>query len=166
MKKILALVLTVVLLAAATVSAFAVDSPTAQGPALAATADNVADCFIIPWADRDQLADAKVQAFTAAKACLKDSIPEGFLCRIFAYFDIEGDFDDCNIAMVMNGADAIEPDDSIHAVFTMDTKTNGASEVVILQYVNGEWAEKGASIDGDVVIAEALVDAPMAVFMK
>lgn len=172
MKKVLALVLTIALLVTASVSVFAAESPTAHNPEkISSKCDG---CSFVLWGQRFDLPEAKKAAFEAAKEALSEAVPEGYACRSIVYFDVEDDCAGCDVAMVMDGTQVADAEMDVEW-----TKTTGkdvccaysvdmvmGESVIVMQYVDGEWAEGEVEVEGNVVTVKGMVDGPAAIFMK
>lgn len=185
MKKVLVFVMTIVMLAAMAVPAFADtgrgDSPAAPtGPEQVYTNTNeeggCTDCSMVSWGQRDQLPADKKANFEAAKECLQDAVPEGFACRLFVYHDVEDNCAACNIGLELNGTQVPEEDadvewtrssgEGVCSAYAVDMSMDGVTEVAAMQYVGGEWTECEVEVDGNCITVKDVQDAPMAVFMK
>lgn len=135
------------------------------------------DCKIVTWSSRDILADAKKATFVEAKGVLKDAVPEGFSCRDFVYQDVNDDCTACNIGMLMSGVEVVDENTEaewlhdnealdVCSAYRVSLSLDGVTEVVIKQYVNKEWVEKEIAVDTDSIVIQAVVDGPIAIFMK
>lgn len=130
MKKVITLVLTVVLVLAMAVPAFAVavDSPTApvadedKTTALPVVVESVNDCVFFSIEDADELPEEAQEEFIAAQEALEEATPEGMTVKYFFYH------------IHTNGE---TPDELCQDTFDIGE----FEEVVVKQYVDEEWLE-------------------------
>lgn len=181
MKKALVFLLTVVLLVSAVVPAYAVSSPGVTPPRPITTHGSGSgmgcyDCKIVVWGQRDQLSAPKKEVFEAAKACLKEAVPEGFACRQLFYHEIEEKCTLCDLGLVMNGTQVTDEESVVEwlrtngaevcAAYSVDMTMDGVADVVVKQYVNDAWVQNEIMVDGNNVVVKGVADAPVAIFMK
>lgn len=128
MKKVITLVLTVVLVLAMAVPAFAVGSPTApvadedKTTALPVVVESVDDCVFFSIEDADKLPEEAQKEFIAAQEALEEATPEGMTVKYFFYHTHT------------NGESSDE--------LCQDTFDIGEfEEVIVKQYVEEEWVE-------------------------
>ena len=130
MNKAITLVLTVVLVLAMAVPAFAVGSPTApvtdpdKATALPEVVESVEDCGFFSIYDADKLPEEAQKEFAAAQEALKEATPEGATVKSFFY----------HLHTNAEGSDEL----------CVDTFDIGEfKEVIVMQYIDGEWVELG-----------------------
>lgn len=154
-----------------------IESPHADPPEMIFTGcDN---CKIVSWRNRDILAPAKKANLEEARQQLREAVPEGFACRDLVYQDVNDDCTACDIGMLMVGTEVIDEEAEAEWVHEMKAQgvcsgyrvslsLEGVSDVAVKQYINKEWVEKEVVVDliGNSVIIEAVVDGPVAIFMK
>lgn len=144
MKKALVFVLTLVMVMAMAVPAFAATSSPAATeedlkPALVSTS---AEVTLVSAEEIEEMSEEVQATFAEAKEKLEDVVPEGMAVRYFFYFvteeacDVEFDFD-------------------------------GTTDVVIMQYVDGEWVELEYTVNADgTVTVLNMNDAPVVILFK
>lgn len=136
-------------------------------------------CKIVSWRNRDILAPAKKANLEEARVQLREAVPEGFACRDLVYQDVNDDCTACDIGMLMVGTEVIDEEaeaEWVHEMkeqgvcsgYRVSLSLEGVSDVAVKQYINKEWVEKEVVVDliGNSVIIEAVVDGPVAIFMK
>lgn len=178
MKKVLAFVMTIVMFAALAVPASAVRSPSREVPQIISVnpGKGCFDCKIVTWGQRDSLPGAKKDAFEAAKTKLKDAVPEGFACRQFVFHDVEDKCTNCTLQLMVKGTQVTDEESSVDwtideaknvcAAYSVDMTMEGVTDVAVKQYTNGEWVDVESSVNGNVIVLNAVADAPFAIFMK
>lgn len=164
MKKVLALILTLALAMSLAVSAAAVGSPVAPttdpnatSPLPEVSREGLEDDIIIELTsveDADKLPQEKQEEFEDAQKSLEDATPEGMAARYFFFFRglRKGD-----------GEQLTEIEEPIDVEFLID----GVEEVAVKQFIDGQWVDRKATINGDgTVTVEGLLAAPTAIFTK
>lgn len=128
-----------------------VEAPTAffTKPALGAEADGDIIIELVPPEDEDELSDEEEQALATAAETLEEATPAGMEVENFSYFR------------------AFYVKDMTRVTEPLDTKLDMSqvSEVVVKQYVDGEWVQRDAVIhaNGSITV-DALVEGPIAIF--
>ncbi len=125
MKKVITLVLTVVLVLAMAVPAFAVGSPTAPVADEDKTAAlpeivGTTTCSFFSVFDADELSETVQKEFIAAQEALEEATPEGMTAKFFFFHEKDPALDGC-------------------CQHTFDI--GEFEEVVVKQYVEEEWVE-------------------------
>lgn len=150
MKKVITFILSVAMVMAMAVPALAA-SPTAP----AASGDKTAplpeiiekseeDCGYVSIFEADTLSESAKEAFIAAQKSLKEATPEGMSVKYFFYHVHVSD----------------KPCDDIFGIGEF-------AEVVVKQYLDGEWVERKATVNADgTITVEELVEGPVAIFTR
>ncbi len=139
--------------------------------------DGSSDCRIVLWQLRDTLTVEKSKVYEAAKACLKDAVPEGLSCRDLVYHEHRDDCESCDVELVMDEAakragkklDAewsSKTEGGICAVYDVNLPMVGAgSEIAVKQFVGGEWVSCSVVVDDIGIIILGVAEGPLAIFM-
>lgn len=155
MKKALVMLLAVVLVIGMAVPAYAVASPVGGETSDTATADlpelvGVADNHQVVLVSAEKAEDLSAQAqeiFLAAQTALKDAAPKGMKTQYFCYCLFVGD-------------------DKPQTV-TITLKITDVTEVVVKQFVDGQWVELKSALNADgTVTVYGVVEGPIAIFTK
>ncbi len=148
MKKALVFALTVAMvLGLAIPASAATGSPTGTAEDLkplvvTTTAD---DYQILSTEEVDQLPEEAKEVFAEAKETLAEAAPEDMAARYFFYFQPIGEKESYNVT------------------FDLDDYT----EVVFMQYIDGEWVELEFTVNADGTITVlGVVEGPMAIFVR
>ena len=148
MKKALVFALTVAMvLGLAIPASAATGSPTGTAEDLkplvvTTTAD---DYQILSTEEVDQLPEEAKEVFSEAKETLAEAAPEDMAARYFFYFQPIGEKESYNVT------------------FDLDDYT----EVVFMQYVDGQWVELEFVVNEDGTITVlGVVEGPMAIFVR
>ena len=164
MKKVLAFILAMTLAMSMALSAAAVGSPTAPtkdpnatSPVPEVSRDGLEDDIVIeliPVEDAENLPEEQQKEFADAQGSLEDATPDGMTPQYFFFF---------RAFRKGEGDQLTKIEDPIDVKFLI----NGIDEVVVKQYIDGEWVELPATINEDgTVTVEGLVEAPTAIFTK
>ncbi len=144
MKKAFAFVLAVVVMMSLAVPAFAVASPEADKedlrPLVVSTSPK--EVRVYTTEEVAELSDEVQQQMAEAKKALKAVAPEGMAARYLLY---------------------VSTDKTCSVVFDL----RGCTEVVFMQYVDGQWVELPFTINADgTITVEKIVEGPIVIFTK
>lgn len=151
MKKALVWMLAVILVMGMAVPAYAVGSPVAEESSGTATSDTVflistdneKNYFeLVPVDEAEKLSEDAQTDYEDAQKSLAEQAPAGMRAQYFFY---------------------VLTDKPTTAVFQIE----GITELVVKQFINGEWVELEAVINGDgTVTVKGVVEGPIAFFTK